>query len=598
MGIGAVGLIASLILPEGIVRTAIALIAWLVVGWPTITGALRGLIRGRMFDENLLMFIATVGAFLLGECAEAVAVMLFFAVGEWVQGRAEARSRRSITELMELRPEEALLYETGAVRSVDPAGVCVGDCILVRPGDRVPLDGVIIEGSSSLDTAALTGESVPRDVFVGSEIHSGCVNLSGQLIVRVTRPYADSTVQKILELVESAAGRKARTDRFITRFARYYTPAVVAAAVLIALLPSLITGDWNLWVHRALMLLVVSCPCALVLSVPLTYFSGIGGASRRGILIKGANYMDALANTKTVAFDKTGTLTRGELTLSEIVPHGVSKEQLLELAAIIESASDHPLAAAVLRAYGKEPAISRLHGAHAIPGQGMAGFIDGHPILAGNARLLDDIALPETAGTVIHLALDGSYIGTLHFSDTLKPEAAEALADLKALGVSRTVLLTGDDAAAAAECAHALGISEVHAGLLPAGKVSHVEALVNNHDGSVLFVGDGINDAPVLARADVGIAMGGFGSDAAIEAADVVLMRDDPRGVAEAIAIARRTNGIVAQNIALSLIVKLGVMLLVILGAANMWEAVFADVGVAVCAILNASRAAKTGRSE
>jgi len=592
MGIGTIGLIAAFLLSEGWIRALTALAAWLVVGWPTITSALLGLVKGRVFDENLLMFIATVGAFLLGEHAEAVAVMLFFAVGEWVQGRAEARSRRSIADLMELKADTALLLRSGVQVEVDPTDVPVGEFIVVRPGDRIPLDGIIVDGSSALDTAALTGESVPRDVFTGCEVYSGCVNLSGQITIRVTKPYADSTVQKILELVENASERKARTDRFITRFARFYTPAVVAAAVLLALIPSLATGDWNLWVHRALMLLVVSCPCALVLSVPLTYFSGIGGAARRGILIKGANYMDALANAKTVAFDKTGTLTRGTLTLSHADPVGVSEERLLEYAAILESASDHPLAAAVLRSYGKNPDLSRLHDAHAVPGMGMEGIIDGHRARAGNARLLEGIVLPETRGTVIHVALDEDYIGTLFFSDTLKEESVEAIAQLKAIGIEKTVLLTGDDPTAAEECASGLGITQVHAALLPGDKVRHVEALTNARDGNVLYVGDGINDAPVLARSDVGIAMGGFGSDAAIEAADVVLMRDDPRCVAEAITISRRTCRIVTQNIALSLVIKLGVMLLVVLGYANMWQAVFADVGVAVCAILNASRAA------
>ncbi len=590
--IGAVGLGIAFFLPDGAVKIAVCAAAYAVAGYETAKNAFGSLAHGKVFDENLLMVIATVGAMALGDWTEAVAVMVFFGLGEWVQALAEARSRRSISALLALRPDSARVLREGTPVEVAPETVEVGETMLLRPGDRVPLDGVILEGSSSIDTAALTGESLPRDVGVGDTILGGSVCATGALTVRVTKPFGASAASRILELVENATERKAKTERFITRFARVYTPSVVGAAALIAILPPLLGNGapmWGVWIHRALMLLVVSCPCALVLSVPLTYFAGIGGASKRGILVKGAQYLDTLARVEVVAFDKTGTLTTGVLTLAETRPHGCAAAELLEAAALAESVSDHPLALAVLRAHGTAIDPARVTDAKAFPGLGVSCVADGVPIRAGNRRFIPQAE--EAEGTVIHVERGGEYIGCLTFSDSAKPETRDAIRELKGLGVKKVVLLTGDMGAYALCGAP---IDEVRARLLPEDKVSAVEAL--GAEGVTAYVGDGINDAPVLARADVGIAMGALGTDAAIEAADVVLMRDNPRSVAEAIRIGRRTKRLATQNIAFALIVKFTVMALAVIGLATMWAAVFADAGVAVLCVLNATRAAYSSK--
>ncbi len=603
--IGAVLLIAAVLAPyEGPWRFALFLPAYFTVGWDVLWRAVRNIANGQVFDENFLMALATVGAFCTGffgegEYPEAVFVMLFYQVGELFQGYAVGKSRRSISSLMDLRPDYANLETDGEVAQVDPEDVPVGGVIVVKPGEKIPLDGTVIEGSSTLNTAALTGESMPRSVGAGESVPSGCVNLSGVLRIRVEKEFGESTVAKILDLVENASSKKARAENFITRFARYYTPAVVIGAVLLAVIPPLFMGGWGQWVQRALTFLVVSCPCALVISVPLSFFGGIGGASRQGILIKGGNYMEALAAADTVVFDKTGTLTQGVFKVTEIRPEGMSEKELLELAALAESWSDHPISRSLKEAWGGEPDRSRVGEAEELSGRGVRVQVDGRSVCAGNRRLMDEIGArcPENtaAGTVVHVAVDGAYAGHIIIADQLKADSKDAIKELRERGI-KTVMLTGDSKAAGEAAARELGIDQVHTELMPAGKVGMVERLLGERTGRgrLAFVGDGINDAPVLSRADVGIAMGALGSDAAIEAADVVLMDDKPSKLSLAIRISRRTIAIVKENIWFALGVKGLVLLLTALGVTGMWLAVFADVGVMVLAVLNAARALST----
>ena len=577
---------------------------YFVIGWDVLWRAVRNIAHGQVFDENFLMALATVGALAIGEYPEAVFVMLFYQVGELFQSYAVDQSRKSITALMDIRPDYANMEgPDGQLEQVDPEDVAVGDTIVIKAGERIPLDGVVLEGSSTVDTAALTGESLPRRAESGDDVISGCVNLSGLLKVRVTKAFAESTVSKILDLVENSASKKAKAENFITKFARYYTPAVVLAAAALAVLPPLLTSmAWVDSIQRALNFLVVSCPCALVISVPLSFFGGIGGASRDGILVKGGNYLEVLARTEIVVFDKTGTLTRGVFNVTAIHPDHCDQGQLLELAALAESYSDHPISRSLKEAYGKELDAARVSSVEELAGRGVRASVDGHTICAGNDKLMEDIGVSwhpcHRVGTTVHVASDGVYLGHIVISDEVKPDAQEAVAALKAAGVRKTVMLTGDAQAVGEDVAKQLGLDEVHAQLLPAGKVERVEALLQevSPKGALAFVGDGINDAPVLSRADIGIAMGGLGSDAAIEAADIVLMDDKPSKIAHAIRIARRTLSIVRQNIVFALAVKLLVLVLSALGLASMWAAVFADVGVSVLAILNAMRALRAGR--
>ena len=593
-----------------LLRPLLYLIPYGIIGWDVLWRSLRNIRNGQVFDENFLMTIATVGAFGTGEYAEAVFVMLFYQVGELFQDYAVGKSRQSIAALMDIRPDIANLeLADGSWEEVDPEDVAVGAVVVVKPGERVPLDGEVLEGVSSLDTAALTGESVPRDVGPGDAVISGCVNQRGLLRVRVTKPCEESTVSKILELVETASEKKSASEAFITRFARYYTPCVVLAALILFLLPTLslllvpaalqpafLAGTaWTDWLHRALIFLVISCPCALVISVPLSFFGGIGGASKCGILVKGGNYLEALARTETVVFDKTGTLTQGVFTVTAVSPApGFTKEQLVETAALAESFSDHPISLSLRAAWGGAADVSRVSDVEEIAGHGVLAQVDGHSTAVGNHRLMErqGIPAPEVPGTVVHVAVDGRYAGYLVISDLPKEDAREAIAALKARGVHQTVMLTGDSEDAARAAAEALGVDRYHAQLLPADKVTLLEQLLARRSarGKVAFVGDGINDAPVLTRADIGIAMGALGSDAAIEAADIVLMDDRPSKLATAIAISRKTLRIVHQNIWFALLVKFGVLILGAMGYASMWAAVFADVGVAFLAILNATR--------
>lgn len=580
------------------------LVPYFIVGWDVLWRALRNIAHGQIFDENFLMAVATIGALAIGEYPEGVAVMLFYQVGEWFQSYAVGRSRRSIASLMDIRPDIANVERDGQLQEVDPDEVAISEVIVVKPGEKVPLDGVVLEGRSSLDTAALTGESLPREVVPGDDVVSGCVNQSGLLRVQVTKRFGESTVSKILDLVENASSKKAPAENFITKFARYYTPCVVIGAVLLAVLPPLLTGwnDWSVWsewIHRALIFLVISCPCALVISVPLSFFGGIGGASRCGILVKGSNYLEALAATDVVVFDKTGTLTQGVFNVTAIHPDHVSEGQLLELAALAESYSEHPISRSLREAYGKEVDTSRITSNEELAGRGVRAVIDGKTVCVGNNKLMDDIGIAwhpcHRVGTTVHVSVDGAYAGHIVISDEVKPDAKEAIAALKELGVRKTVMLTGDAKAVGESVAADLGLDAVYTQLLPGDKVDRMEDLLKERvgKGKLAFVGDGMNDAPVLSRADVGIAMGGMGSDAAIEAADIVLMDDKPSKIASAIRIARRTHRIVNQNIVFALAVKALVLLLGALGVANMWEAVFADVGVSVIAILNAMRALK-----
>ena len=573
------------------------LIPYFIIGWDVLWRAIRNIKNGQVFDENFLMAVATVGAFGCGEYREGVAVMLFYQVGELFQSVAVDRSRRSISDLMDIRPDYANVEREGQLVQVDPEEVSVGDTILVKPGERIPLDGVVTEGSSTLDTAALTGESMPREVGEGRDVVSGCINLSGVLRIRVTKPFEDSTVAKILELVENSASKKAKAEHFITKFARYYTPAVVFAALALAFLPPLLgLGTFGMWIQRALIFLVVSCPCALVISIPLSFFGGIGGASRQGILVKGGNYLEALAQAGIVVFDKTGTLTQGRFAVTEAEAAVGSREELLELAALAEHFSTHPISRSIQEAC-PEADFSRVTQAEELPGRGVRAVVDGRTVLAGNGKLMKefDVAVSEDgepAGTVVYVAADGQYLGRLVVADQIKESAPRALQMLKAEGVGRTVMLTGDAPAVGQAVGRTLGLDEVHAGLLPGDKVERVEQLLaqKRPGEQLVFVGDGINDAPVLSRADVGVAMGAMGSDAAIEAADVVLMDDDLTKLPVAVSIARKTLRIVRQNIVFALGVKFLVLILSAFGMANMWMAVFADVGVSVLAILNASR--------
>ena len=600
----AVLLIAAALIPvKGLWRLPLFLIPYFIIGWDVLWKAVRNIAHGQVFDENFLMCVATVGALVLGEYAEAVGVMLFYQVGELFQSYAVGKSRQSISQLMDIRPDSANVERDGQIVQVDPEEVAIGDVIVVRPGEKIPLDGVVLEGSSSLDTAALTGESVPRDAAPGDELLSGCVNLTGLLKVRVTKEFGESTVAKILDLVENASSKKAKAENFITKFARYYTPSVVIGAVLLAVIPSLITGAWAVWVHRALIFLVISCPCALVISIPLSFFGGIGGASARGILVKGGNYLELLAKTETVVFDKTGTLTRGVFELSALYPSGgVANETLLETAALAECHSSHPIAQSLRRAWGQDIDPDRVTDVQEIPGHGISCLVDGVRVLAGNEKLMVRENIPfercGDVGTLVYVARDGAYLGCAVIADQVKDTAPAAIADLKRRGI-RTVMLTGDSQAVGEAVAAKLGLDEVHAQLLPGDKVDRLEELLarKSANGVLAYVGDGVNDAPVLSRADVGIAMGGMGSDAAIEAADVVLMDDDPAKLTEAMDIARKCLRIVRENIVFALAVKALFLMLGAFGVASMWEAVFADVGVAVIAILNASRMLRAKRN-
>lgn len=574
-------------------------VPYLIIGYDIIFKAVRNIFNGQVFDENFLMCVATFGAFGTGEYSEAVAVMLFYQVGELFQGYAVNKSRQSITELMDICPEYANIEVDGKLEQVDPDDVNIGDVIVVKPGERVPLDGKVIKGSSMVDTSALTGESVPRKVDEGSEIISGCVNGSGTLTVEVTKEFDDSTVAKILELVENASSKKARVENFITKFAKYYTPIVVIAAVILAILPSVVLGgNWASWIKRACIFLVISCPCALVISVPLSFFGGIGAASKNGILIKGSNYIEALSEMKVIVFDKTGTITKGEFKVQKLIPGSgdVNKGELIEWAAYAEGYSDHPIAKSIKDAYGSDIDLNLVDNAEEISGHGIKVNVKGKEVLAGNEKLmkLENIKyrLCNEAGTVVHVAVEGKYTGCVLIADGIKEGAGQAFENLKKLGVRKTVMLTGDRKDVGEAVASELHIDEVHTELLPADKVTQVEKILGESDdkNKVAFVGDGINDAPVLMRSDIGIAMGSMGSDAAIEAADIVLMDDDIRKIPLVMRIATKTMGIVRQNIVFALGVKLLVLILGALGVANMWEAVFADVGVSVIAILNAMR--------
>ena len=584
----------------------IYLIPYLVIGYDIVYKAVRNISHGQVFDENFLMMVATFGAFGVKEYSEAVAVMLFYQVGELFQNYAVGKSRQSISDMMNICPEYANIEEDGVLTQVDPDDVEVGTIIVVKPGERIPLDGIVTEGTSMIDTAALTGESVPRRATVGDEIISGCVNGSSTIKVKVTKAFEDSTVARILELVENASSKKAKVENFITRFAKYYTPVVTIGAVILAILPPLILGGgWADWIQRACIFLVISCPCALVISVPLGFFGGIGASSKIGILVKGSNYLEAVAEMTTIVFDKTGTLTKGEFKVSEVQPSAdknntIGKEELLEIAAYGEGYSNHPIANSIREAYGKTLSMERVTDTEEIAGHGIHTFIDGREVYLGNAKLMDaqNIAYTEnkTAGTVVYVACNNVFAGSIVISDTVKEGSKDAIRDMKQVGVKKTVMLTGDRQAAADAVAAELGIDEVHAELLPADKVGQVEKLLGaqNEKERLAFVGDGINDAPVLTRADIGIAMGSMGSDAAIEAADIVLMDDDIRKIASLVKIARKTLGIVKQNIVFALAVKALVLLLGALGMANMCEAVFADVGVSVIAILNSMRTLNT----
>ena len=610
--ITAVMLIALKFIPiTGMPQLIAYLAAYLVIGYDILKKAGKGILNGRAFDENFLMALATLGAFGLaiwtksGDYVEGIAVMLFYQIGELFQSYAVGKSRRNISALMDIRPDYANIEQDGQLTQVDPDEVEVGSIIVVQPGEKVPLDGVIVEGSASLNTSALTGESMPRDVRAGDEIISGCIDMSGVLKIRTTKAFGESTVSKILDLVENASSRKSRSEAFISRFAKIYTPAVCIAALALAILAPVgrmiagLDADWTEWIYRALSFLVVSCPCALVISIPLSFFAGIGGASKEGILIKGSNYLEALSGAKVVVFDKTGTLTQGVFEVTAVHHSPLAEEQLLEYAALAECASSHPISKSLQKAYGKEIDRSRVTNIEEISGHGITATVDGHTVAAGNSKLMAKLGVEyhdcHCVGTIIHMAVDGQYAGHIVISDVVKPHSREAIAQLKKAGVAKTVMLTGDAKRVAESVAAELGVDEVCSELLPADKVAQVEKLLaaKGKNEQLAFVGDGINDAPVLTRADIGIAMGAMGSDAAIEAADVVLMDDDPLQIAKAIKISRKCIGIVKQNIVFSLIVKFGCLALVAFGIANMWAAIFADVGVMVLAVLNAIRALK-----
>lgn len=580
------------------------LIPYLIIGYDILKKAFLGIIHGEVFDENFLMAIATVGAMVLGEYKEASAVMLFYQIGELFQSYAVGKSRKNITALMDIRPDYANIERDGKLEQVDPDDVQIGTVIVVQPGEKVPIDGKVVEGSSSLNTSALTGESVPREVHVGDEIISGCVNLNGLIKIETTKEFGESTVSKILDLVENSSMKKSRSENFITRFAKYYTPAVCIAALALAVLPPLVNiimgnpAAWSKWIIRALTTLVISCPCALVISIPLSFFGGIGGASAKGILVKGSNYLEALSYTKYVVCDKTGTLTKGVFQVTEIHPEGgMSEADLLEKAALVESYSNHPISKSLKEAYGKEIDNNRVTDAKEISGHGVSAVVDGHEVAAGNVKLMKQMniqaAVPTSVGTEIHVAVDGKYAGYILISDVVKPNAKEAIRGLKAAGVEKVVMLTGDAKKVADAVGSELGVDEVRSELLPGDKVDEVEKLIaaKGEKEKLAFVGDGINDAPVLSRADIGIAMGALGSDAAIEAADIVLMDDDPAKIATAMKISKKTLRIVHQNIVFALVIKFACLALGAVGFVNMWWAIFADVGVMILAVLNATRA-------
>ncbi len=599
----------------GPLRFVLYLIPYLVIGYDILIKAFKGIKNRQPFDESLLMAIATIGAIAIaiysevvdheaGDYVEAIAVMLFYQIGEWFQSYAVGKSRRNISDLMDIRPDYANIEKDGKLEQIDPDEVEIGSVIVVQPGEKVPIDGVVIEGTSTLNTSALTGESLPREAQEGDEIISGCINMTGVLKIKTTKEFGESTVSKILDLVENASSRKSKSEDFITKFARIYTPAVVYSAIALAILPPLvrmfgmgIPAEWGTWIYRALTFLVISCPCALVISIPLSFFAGIGGASNAGVLVKGSNYLETLSQTKCVVFDKTGTLTQGVFEVNEVHHNEMDREQLLEYAALAESASSHPISKSLQRAYGKEIDRSRVTDIQEISGNGVTAKVDGVDVAAGNSKLMDRLGVKwidcHQAGTIIHMAVDGRYAGHIVISDIEKPHAKEAVMALKKAGVEKTVMLTGDSRKVAEHVAEDLGIDEVHAELLPADKVSEVEELLkkNTGKGKLAFVGDGINDAPVLSRADIGIAMGAMGSDAAIEAADIVLMDDDPLKIAKAIRISRKCLRIVYENIWFAIGIKLICLVLGAIGIANMWLAIFADVGVMIIAVLNAIRA-------
>ncbi len=608
--IAAVMLAALYFLPViGWLRLGLYLVTYLVIGYDILKKAGQGIANGRVFDENFLMAVATVGAFALaiyeksGDYNEAIAVMLFYQVGELFQSYAVGKSRKNISALMDIRPDYANIEQDGKLVQVDPDEVAVGTVIVVQPGEKAPIDGVVVEGSSTLNTSALTGESLPRDVHEGDEIISGCINMTGVLKIRTTKAFGESTVSRILELVENSSSRKSRSEDFIAKFARIYTPVVCYSALALAVLPPVIRlvggmdGQWEQWIYRALTFLVTSCPCALVVSIPLSFFAGIGGASHEGILIKGSNYLETLSQVRTVVFDKTGTLTRGVFEVTAVHHSDMDEQKLLEYAALAECASSHPISKSLQRAYGKAIDRSRVTDIQELSGHGVTAVVDGHPVAAGNSKLMEQLGIPyhdcHSVGTIIHMAVDGQYAGHIVISDVVKPHAKEAVEALHKAGVEKTVMLTGDAKKVADAVAAELGVDEVHSELLPGDKVDKVESLLAQQSGKakLAFVGDGVNDAPVLGRADIGIAMGAMGSDAAIEAADIVLMDDEPLQIAKAIRISRKCIGIVYENIVFALAVKFACLVLVAIGLADMWAAIFADVGVMVLAVLNAIRA-------
>ena len=592
----------SLLPAEGYLRFVLFMIPYLVIGYDILKKAFKGILNKQVFDENFLMAVATVGAILLGDYSEGVAVMLFYQIGELFQSYAVGKSRRNISELMDIRPDYANIEKDGTLEQVDPDEVEIGTIIVVQPGEKVPIDGVITEGTSTLNTSALTGESLPRDAKAGDEVISGCINMTGLLKIRTTKEFGESTVSKILELVENSSSRKSKSENFISKFAKYYTPAVCYGALALAFIPPivlLIMGKpamWGDWIYRALTFLVISCPCALVISIPLSFFAGIGGASNQGILVKGSNYLETLAQTKYVVFDKTGTMTQGVFEVSGIHHNEMPDEKLLEYAALAECSSSHPISKSLQKAYGKPVDRNRVSDIEEISGNGVIAKVDGISVAAGNTKLMDRLGIAyqdcHHVGTVVHMAIDGKYAGHILISDIIKPHAKEAIAELKKAGISKTVMLTGDSKRVADQVAEELGIQEVYSELLPADKVSRVEELLNqkSEKDKLAFVGDGINDAPVLSRADIGIAMGALGSDAAIEAADIVLMDDDPLKISKAIKIARKCIRIVYENIYFAIGIKILCLILGALGIANMWVAIFADVGVMILAVLNAIR--------
>ena len=580
-------------------QIALFIISYIIVGGDVVKRAVKNIFKGQVFDENFLMSIATIGAFFIGEYPEGVAVMLFYQVGELFQSYAVGKSRKSIASLMDIRPDYANVKKGDELVKVDPDEVQIGDIIVIKAGEKIPLDGKVIEGSSMIDTSALTGESVPREVEVGSDILSGCININGVITAEVTKEFGESTVSKILDLVENASSKKSNSEQFITKFARYYTPVVVIIAVFLAIIPPLVIdgATFSDWIYRALAFLVVSCPCALVISIPLSFFGGIGGASKKGVLVKGSNYLEALAETEIVVFDKTGTLTKGVFNVQEIHPEGVSKEELLELTAHAESYSNHPISLSLKRAYSKEIDNGRISDVEEISGHGVIATVDGKKVMAGNIKLMKMMDIPyfkgELIGTIVHVAVNNKYIGYIVIADEVKEDSAQAIKELKAASIKQTVMLTGDNKSIGSKVAKELGLDKVYAELLPADKVEKLEELFSQKSkkGKLAFVGDGINDAPVLARADIGIAMGGLGSDAAIEAADVVIMTDEPSKIATAMKISKKTLKIAHQNIVFAIGIKIIVLILSAFGIATMWAAIFADVGVTIIAVLNAFRA-------